>query len=133
MKLSQRLTIRITPTEKALLEGRAEMFKISPSEFVRIAAFNYNQPPVMLSVTDSNTYELLGKLKLELNRIGKNVNQIAHNTNLSTMMGSLSSPVQAELDELQKISEFLEKITSQLLEIKALIKFKLESNDRENN
>jgi hypothetical protein len=118
MKLSERMTIRITPSEKILLEGKAKTFKISPSEFVRIAAFNYKQPQTQLSVIDCDTYQLLGKVRFELSKIGTNVNQIAHNANLSLMMGS---PIQSEIDELQKISGCLEELVSRLSELKSQI------------
>jgi len=118
MKLSERVTIRITPSEKALLESKAKTFKITSSEFVRIAAFNYKEPQTLVSEADGDTYKLLGKLRLDLGKIGTNVNQIAHDANLSIMMGS---PIQSEVDELQKISGYLKELTSQLSEIKAQI------------
>jgi len=134
MNLSVKLTVRMTEDAKALLDKKASKLNVNPSEFVRFATDNYDPPalPVQQLRVDWDTYHLLGQLKFELNKIGTNINQLAHDANLSLLMGS---PMQPQLDELTDLSNYINQaiglifdVRSQITEIAGLT-YKVEKED----
>lgn len=67
----QKITIRVSPTEKKEIEAKAEQAKMSMSRYLVVATENKK-----IRVT-----EKIPDLYLEITRIGVNVNQIAHVAN----------------------------------------------------
>ena len=67
----QKITIRVSPTEKKEIEAKAEQAKMSMSRYLVAATENKK-----IRVT-----EKIPDLYLEITRIGVNVNQIAHVAN----------------------------------------------------
>ena len=120
MTLSVRFTVRMTEDEKALLEEKASKLNVNSSEFVRCATFNYDPPSPQIQVAsvDWKIYHLLGQVKFELNKIGTNINQLAHDANLSLMMGS---PMQSQLEELNKFSGCLNQLIGLMSEMRSQI------------
>ncbi len=134
MTLSVKLTIRMTKDAKALVDKKASKLKVNPSEFVRLATDNYDPPALLVQKprVDWDTYHLLGQLKFELNKIGTNINQLAHDANLSLLMGS---PMKPQLDELTDLSNRINQaiglifdVRSQITEIAGLT-YKVEKED----
>jgi hypothetical protein len=120
MTLSVKLTVRMTKDAKASLDKKASKLKVNPSEFVRFATDNYNPQalPVQHPRVDWDTYHLLGQVKFELNKIGTNINQLAHDANLSVMMGS---PMQSQLEELNEFSGCLNQLIGLMSEMRSEI------------
>ncbi len=103
---------RVTPAEKALAETRAASANISLAGYLRRCVLRKAGPRTKRNPTlDGRMLEkLMGVIhahSAELNRIGNNVNQIAHHLNAE---GSFPHPedlkdygdVRAVLDDLQK-------------------------------
>ena len=117
MTLSVRFTVRMTENEKVILEEKASKLNVNSSEFVRCATFNYD-PQSQVASVDWKIYHLLGQVKFELNKIGTNINQLAHDANLSLMMGS---PMQSQLEELNKFSGCLNQLIGLMSEMRSEI------------
>ena len=120
MTLSVRFTVRMTEEEKVILEEKASQLNVKASEIVRCATFKYNLPisKVQVANVDWDLYHLLGEVKYELNKIGTDINQIAHDANLSLMMGS---PMQLQLEELNEISHRIDQSIASIFELRTLI------------
>jgi hypothetical protein len=120
MTLSVRFTVRMTEEEKAILDKKASQLNVKASEIVRCATFKYDLPTSKVQVVDIDwgLYHLLGEVKYELNKIGTNINQLAHDANLSLMMGS---PMQLQLEELNEISRSIDKSIGSIYELRTLI------------
>ena len=71
-----------------------------------------------MASVDWKIYHLLGQVKFELNKIGTNINQLAHDANLSLMMGS---PMQSQLEELNKFSGCLNQLIGLMSEMRSEI------------
>ncbi len=72
-KRSERLFTRVTPAEHVLIADKAAAAGLSLSEFIRVLALTEK-------VTPRKT-KLEASFLVELNRIGVNLNQIAHANN----------------------------------------------------
>jgi len=110
----------MTENAKALLDKKASKLKVKPSEFVRFATDNYDPQtlPVQQMRVDWDIYHVLGQLKFELNKIGTNINQLAHDANLSLLMGS---PMQPQLDELTDLSNRINQATGLIFDVRSQI------------
>ena len=120
MTLSVRFTVRMTENEKVVLEAKAKKLNVKSSKFVRYAVFKFQplSPLAPMTSVDWDTYHLLGQMKFELNKIGTNVNQLAHDANLSVMMGS---PMQSQLEELNEFSGCLNQLIGLMSEMRSQI------------
>ena len=120
MTLSVRFTVRMTENEKVVLEEKAKKLNVKSSKFVRYAVFKFQplSPLAPMTSVDWDTYHLLGQMKFELNKIGTNINQLAHDANLSLMMGS---PMQSQLEELNKFSGCLNQLIGLMSEMRSQI------------
>ena len=120
MTLSVRFTVRMTEEEKVILDEKASQLNGKASEIVRCATFKYDLPTSKVQVVniDWDLYHLLGEVKYELNKIGTNINQLAHDANLSLMMGS---PMQLQLEELNEISHRIDQSIGSISELRTLI------------
>ena len=85
-------TIRVTPAERVLIEDKATAAGFTITDFVRTAA-------LFEKVTPRKT-KLEAALIVELNRVGVNVNQIAHAANVGRIRPAL---LQTSLDELREL------------------------------
>ena len=96
-KRDKTLTVRLTESEKANIEKKAEKAKMNLTEYI-IAASNKSK----IKVAEDTT-----PLLMELKRMGNNINQIAMKIN----SGAISSYNFAEVIDMQR------KIYEQMLEL----------------
>ena len=73
-KRDKRITIRGTPEEKAKIEEKAKEAGLSRNEYMLKSALEKD-------ITSLDNLESINNLRLELKRIGNNLNQIARNLN----------------------------------------------------
>ncbi|MGK7875441.1 MAG: plasmid mobilization relaxosome protein MobC [Xenococcaceae cyanobacterium] len=85
-KRSNHIHIRLSDSEYHQIQAKAKQLGISMSEFVRRAAFRRELPQPLPQI-NIDTYSELGQIKLELNRMGINLNQIAKACNTSVQLG----------------------------------------------
>ena len=85
-------TIRVTPAERVLIEDKAATAGFTITDFVRTMALFEKVSP--------RKTKLEATLLVELNRIGVNVNQIAHAANVGRTDPAL---LQTSLDELRQL------------------------------
>ncbi|NEO33814.1 MAG: MobC family plasmid mobilization relaxosome protein [Symploca sp. SIO3C6] len=85
-KRSNHIHIRLSDSEYNQIQTKAEQLGISMSEFVRRAAFRRELPQPLPQI-NLDAYSELGQIKLELNRMGINLNQIAKACNSSVQLG----------------------------------------------
>ncbi len=100
------ITVRFTPEEKRLTEQNAEISGLSVSRFLALTGSAAQQP-----VSDEEK-QLYIKIVGALNRIGKNINDLAAATNASRR-GSAVTPEHSEIEtagiELKKLVEAIRK------------------------
>jgi mobilization protein NikA len=97
---SSLLMVRLTPTEKMLIEGRAKKAGIKPSEWFRRAAKSAKVFP-RFTAEESGWFRMLAGL-------ANNLNQLAHLAHVAGLF-SLALKCQAML---KQIEELLTKISS---------------------
>ncbi|MFM7885400.1 MAG: plasmid mobilization relaxosome protein MobC, partial [Pseudanabaena sp.] len=88
--------------------------------FVRLKLINVDaaRPNKIVSVNWEH-YNQLGQLNFQLGKIGTNINQLAHNANLSMQMGS---PMQEEIKTLNEISAVIKEMRSLVIDACSYIK-----------
>jgi hypothetical protein len=120
----ERITIRIQTKTKQNLNSLAEQNHLCLSEYIRKKiegkAIVTKVPPI-----NWNVYAELLKVKVEINRVGNNINQIAKAINTEKMLGkplprSLNDPkaLTETQDLLEKTTELLSRIRLELIGIK---------------
>ena len=85
-------TIRVTPAERVLIEDKAATAGFTITDFVRTMALFEKVSP--------RKTKLEASLLVELNRIGVNINQLAHAANVGRNRPAL---LQTSLDELRQL------------------------------
>ena len=114
-KRSHRLYIRLSESEYQLIQSKAQQSGINISEFVRRAAFR-REIPQPLPPINLDAYRQLGQIKLELYRMGINLNQITKDCHSSVQLGNpaIINPEEIELyrQHLHQINATLTKIAS---------------------
>ncbi len=114
-KRSHRLYIRLSESEYQLIQSKAQQSGINISEFVRRAAFR-REIPQPLPPINLDAYRQLGQIKLELYRMGINLNQITKDCHSSVQLGNpaIINPEEIELyqQNLHQINATLTKIAS---------------------
>ena len=114
-KRSHRLYIRLSESEYQLIQSKAQQSGINISEFVRRAAFR-REIPQPLPPINLDAYRQLGQIKLELYRMGINLNQITKDCHSSVQLGNsaIINPEEIELyrQNLHQINTNLTKIAS---------------------
>ncbi len=114
-KRSHRLYIRLSESEYQLIQSKAQQSGINISEFVRRAAFR-REIPQPLPPINLDAYRQLGQIKLELYRMGINLNQITKDCHSSVQLGNpaIINPEEIELyrQNLHQINGNLTKIAS---------------------
>jgi hypothetical protein len=100
---TQRLGVRLTPTEKAELVRRAEPIKVT--DYCRIVLLSDAKKPAP-SARDPHR---ISELALEIRRVGMTVNQLAHTANATN-----------ELPEASTLHEAMAQIIVVLDKVKAL-------------
>ena len=85
-------TVRVTSAERILIEDKAATAQISITDFVRVLALTEEVKP--------RKTKLEGSFLVELNRIGNNVNQLAHAANIGRTDPAL---IQTSLSELREL------------------------------
>lgn len=88
-RLAVRISIGYTEREAIALSERAELAGVSDIKFIK--QISLNQPFKTIPVANR-------QFLIELNRIGNNINQIAHKANAS---GSLTPDIHQALEKLQ--------------------------------
>ena len=83
---------RVTPAERILIEDKATLAEMRISDFMRVLALTEEVKP--------RKTKLEGSFLVELNRIGNNVNQLAHAANIGRNDPAL---IQTSLSELREL------------------------------
>lgn len=97
----ERLTLRLRPGERAQLAARASAAGLTLSEFARVAALGQAAeipPPAAVVAADP-------ALVLAINRIGVNLNQIAHGLNRT--LGFVPEDVRTTLE---RVNSYLDQV-----------------------
>ncbi|MCQ2509333.1 MAG: MobC family plasmid mobilization relaxosome protein [Lachnospiraceae bacterium] len=104
------MKIRLSPDELEHITHTAELLNISRSEYLRRQALTgtVGNPVIKLSY-DSDT---LNRTNVELNKIGSNLNQIAHHLNAK-------NPAQTEI--LNRIEKMIDILMEETEQIRALL------------
>ena len=84
--------VSVTQAERVLIEDKAATADISLTEFMRVLALTEEVKP--------RKTKLEGSFLVELNRIGNNVNQLAHAANIGRTDPAL---IQTSLSELREL------------------------------
>jgi len=99
---SEQVSVRLTAAERALLEEQAHANGVTVGQLIRRRALKL--PVVPATVRGSDKSRVDASLITELNRIGNNINQLAHDAN----RGLTERPYWQKLgDELRKVLERL--------------------------
>ena len=85
-------TIRVTPAERVLIEDKAAAAGFTITDFVRVLSLHEEVKP--------RKTKLEASLLVELNRVGVNINQLAHAANVGRIRPAL---LQTSLDELRQL------------------------------
>lgn len=102
--------IRYSPDEWARVEAKLQQSGRTFSEFVRQATFSANVMPSL----DMGQITTLRELKVSLDRVGNNINQIAKSGSMVTDSFSL----ERYLKELQNCKKEAEELSAILLQIR---------------
>lgn len=102
--------IRYSPDEWARVEAKLQQSGRTFSEFIRQATFSANVMPSL----DMGQITTLRELKVSLDRVGNNINQIAKSGSMVTDSFSL----ERYLKELQNCKKEAEELSSILLQIR---------------
>ena len=102
--------IRYSPDEWARVEAKLQQSGRTFSEFVRQATFSVNVMPSL----DMGQITTLRELKVSLDRVGNNINQIAKSGSMVTDPFSLKR----YLKELQNCKKEAEELSAILLQIR---------------
>jgi len=110
MSLDERITIRLSKEEKERLQQKADDLNLKLNKFARLKLIHI---PVDLTNTiapvNLEYCKKLYEIDFQLGKIGTNINQLAHNANLSMQMGS---PMQEEIKKLNEMSAYIEEMRS---------------------
>jgi hypothetical protein len=108
MPLDARITIRLSTKEKEILQQKADDLNLKLNKFARLKLIHI---PVDLTNTiapvNLEYCKKLYEIDFQLGKIGTNINQLAHNANLSMQMGS---PMQEEIKKLNEMSAYIEEM-----------------------
>ena len=108
MSLDAIITIRLSNEEKEILQQKADALGLKLNKLARLKLINVDVAKTNKIVSVNwKYYEQLGKINFQLGKIGTNINQLAHNANLSMQMGS---PMQAEIIKLNEMSAYIEEM-----------------------
>lgn len=102
--------IRYSPDEWSRVEAKLQQSSRTFSEFVRQATFSANVMPSL----DMGQITTLRELKVSLDRVGNNINQIAKSGSMVTDSFSL----ERYLKELQNCKKEAEELSAILLQIR---------------
>lgn len=106
--------IRYSPDEWSRVEAKLQQSGRTFSEFVRQATFSANVMPSL----DMGQITTLRELKVSLDRVGNNINQIAKSGSMVTDSFSL----ERYLKELQNCKKEAEELSAILLQIRNTIR-----------
>ena len=110
MTLDARITIRLSNEEKDILQQKADDLNLKLNKLARLKLINVDVAKTNKIVSVNwKYYKQLCKIDFQLQKIGTNINQLAHNANLSMQMGS---PMLAEIKKLNEMSAVIEETRS---------------------
>jgi hypothetical protein len=110
MTLDERITIRISKEEKDILQQKADGLNLKLNKLARLKLIHVDVDQTHETISINwKYYKQLNKIDFQLKKIGTNINQLAHNANLSMQMGS---PMEAEIKKLNELSAVLEETKS---------------------
>ncbi len=116
-KRSQHIHILLSESEYQLIQSKAKQLGISMSEFVRRAAFR-REIPQPLPPINLDAYRQLGQIKLELYRMGINLNQITKDCHSSVQLGN---PAIINPEEIELYRQHLHQINANLTKIASVV------------
>jgi hypothetical protein len=110
MSLDERITIRLSKQEKDILQQKADELNIKLNKLARLKLIHVPLEKSNTIVAANLEYcKQLNNIDFQLRKIGTNINQLAHNANLSMQMGS---PMQAEIKKLNELSAVIAETKS---------------------
>ncbi len=110
MSFDERITIRIGKQEKEMLQQKADELNIKLNKLARLKLIHAPVEQTHTIVAANLEYcKQLNNIDFQLRKIGVNINQLAHNANLSMQMGS---PMQAEIKKLNELSAVIAETKS---------------------
>jgi len=120
MSLDAVITIRLSNEDKEILQQKADALGLKLNKLARLKLINVDvaRPNKIVSV-NWEYYDQLGQLNFQLGKIGTNINQLAHNANLSMQMGS---PMQEEIKKLNEMSAVIKEMRSLVIDACSHIK-----------
>ncbi len=102
MSLDEIITIRISKQEKDILQQKADELNIKLNKLARLKLIHVSvEPTHTIVAVNLECCKQLSHMHYQLRKIGTNINQLAHNANLSMQMGS---PIQEEIKKLLELS-----------------------------
>ena len=108
MSLDERITIRLSKEEKDILQQKADDLNLKLNKLARLKLINVPVDPTNTIALVSLEYcKQFYEIDFQLGKIGTNINQLAHNANLSMQMGS---PMQEEIKKLNEMSAYIEEM-----------------------
>ncbi|MDX2256498.1 MAG: plasmid mobilization relaxosome protein MobC [Pseudanabaenaceae cyanobacterium bins.39] len=107
MSLDERITVRISKQDKDILQQRAADLNIKLNKLIRLKLIHVPVEP-SLTIVSANfeSCQHLNSIDFQLRKIGANINQLAHNANLSMQMGS---PMQSDIKKLSEMFDAIEE------------------------
>jgi len=103
---------RLDDAELFVLDWRAGQSGISRSEYLRRIIFGVFHPTIQVTCHDDETLAAIGKLTTAYDRIGNNLNQIAHHLNTyDKPYPTLSEEVKDAISDLTDLKFKVLKIT----------------------
>lgn len=102
-KKTKRFELRMTEEEFKCIKGKAETWGGNMSSFILEASLKYNEIHGANRIQVMNEWaSRFSEYKYEMEKIGTNINQIAHVLNIMNRQGNLS----LSHDMLEKISDY---------------------------
>ncbi|NUN67064.1 MobC family plasmid mobilization relaxosome protein (plasmid) [Pseudanabaena biceps] len=107
MSLDERITVRISKQDKDILQQRAADLNVKLNKLIRLKLIHVPVEPSHTIVSANFEFcQHLNRIDFQLRKIGTNINQLAHNANLSMQMGS---PMQSDIKQLNEMFDAIEE------------------------
>jgi hypothetical protein len=115
MALDEIITIRISKQEKDILQQKADELNIKLNKLARLKLiYVHVEPTHTIVAANLECRKQLNNIDFQLRKIGTNINQLAHNANLSMQMGT---PMQAEIKKLDEIFTVIAEMQSLISDV----------------
>ena len=102
---TEKTTARLTPAERQHVEDQAKKYGIKTSEYLRRLVEQDMGRASMSGMETKESFLIKKELINEINRIGVNINQIAHNVNSGQYLDFEKKKLFAMVDKITKLLE----------------------------